>query len=229
MGAGCRAVAIDVGSVISGRFAWAALDLPGREPCGPGGEDPEGAAQIVVQALDAGRPVALGFEAPISVPAGDPSIADGWKRLGGARAGETSNGSSRPWAASAGAIVTALVAVQAAWVLGRIEHLRPGTSATTQPSRWLGGDADVLLWEAFVSGAGKPVPDQVSQHAADAAAATLTFADRLDADQLEDSDVTSDPWTPLNLAAAAALHGGLEIAVEELRLPCRVYRTAPAA
>ena len=41
-----RVVAIDVGSV-RGNFAWAALDLPGRAPVGPGGTNPEEAATVV--------------------------------------------------------------------------------------------------------------------------------------------------------------------------------------
>jgi hypothetical protein len=72
-----RVVAVDVGSVRS-NFAWAALDLPDREPVGVGGADPEGAAVAVLDALHAGLRVALGFEAPLMVPV--PSVAaDGWR------------------------------------------------------------------------------------------------------------------------------------------------------
>lgn len=96
-----RVVAVDVGSVRS-NFAWAALDFPGRRPVGEGGSHPEGAALAVLEALRAGVPVALGFEAPLMVPVSPVGPADSWKTLGRARQGETVDGRSRPWSASAG-------------------------------------------------------------------------------------------------------------------------------
>jgi len=80
--------------------------------------------------------------------------------LGQARQGETVDGRSRPWSAGAGSGALATGLVQMAWVLE------------------LAGEADLFVWEAFVSGTGKPVPAGITQHAADAAAAADTFADR---------------------------------------------------
>ena len=92
----------------------------------------------------------------------------------------------------------------------------------------MSGGADLLVWEAFVSGTGKPVPADTTQHAADAAAAADTFADRLEAGTLGESDVVCEPMSGFNLAAAAAVYAKLRIAVDELRLPAQVYRTRPA-
>ena len=89
-----RVVAVDVGSVRS-NFAWGALDLPGRRPVGEGGSHPEGAALAVLEALDAGVPVALGFEAPLMVPVSPVGPVDGWRTLGQARQGETVDGRSK--------------------------------------------------------------------------------------------------------------------------------------
>ncbi|HRI98208.1 MAG TPA: hypothetical protein PLZ93_21475, partial [Nocardioides sp.] len=88
-----RVVAVDVGSVRT-NFAWAGLDLPGRRPVGEGGTHPEGAALAVLEAIDSGVPVALGFEAPLMVPVSPVGPVDGWKTLGQARQGETADGRS---------------------------------------------------------------------------------------------------------------------------------------
>ena len=223
-----RIIAVDVGSVKK-NFAWAGLDLPGREPIGEGGRHPEGAATAVLEALGRGVQVALGFEAPLMVPVSPIGIEDGWLTLGQARQGEAADGRSRPWSAGAGSGALATGIVQLAWVLERIGSALPGLRCTTHPQPWLAGDAQLFVWEAFVSGPGKPVPAGITQHAADAAAAANTFALRFEAAALAHSDVTCAPSTSFNLAAAAAMYAGLMIAPDELRAPLQVYRTQPAA
>ena len=220
-------VAVDVGSVRT-NFAWAGLDLPGRRSVGGGGTHPEGAAVSVLTALTRGLPVALGFEAPLVLPVSHVDQFEGWKTLGQARLGETVGGRSRPWSAGAGSGALATGLVQMAWVLERVGSEIPGLPCTTRPEVWLSGGADLLVWEAFVSGTGKPVPADTTQHAADAAAAADTFADRLEAGTLCESDVVCEPMSAFNLAAAAAVYARLTIAVDELRLPAQVYRTRPA-
>ena len=208
----CRVVAVDVGSV-RGNFAWAALDLPSRRPVGSGGAHPESAAMAVLDALTANVPVALGFEAPIVVPV-SPVGVDGWLTLGQARQGESTGGRSRPWSAGAGSGALATGIVQMAWILERVGAAVPGLTCTTRPASWLDGATDLFLWEAFVSGTGKPVPAGTSQHAADAGTAADTFATRLAETRLSASDVTCDPASSFNLAAAAALYAGLSINAE---------------
>ena len=60
MSLACRVVAVDVGSV-RGKFAWAALDMPGREVAGSGSQ-PDGVAGAVAYGRERGLPIALGFE-----------------------------------------------------------------------------------------------------------------------------------------------------------------------
>jgi hypothetical protein len=222
-----RVVAIDVGSVKS-NFAWAGLDLPDRRPVGEGGRHPEGAALAVLEALADRVPVALGFEAPLMVPVSPVGPIDGWKTLGKARQGETVDGRSRPWSAGAGSGALATGLVQLAWVLERVGSGFPGLRCTTQPEPWLAGEAALFVWEAFVSGTGKPVPSGITQHSADAAAAADTFAGRLEEATLSTSDVVCAPASSFNLAAAAAAYAGLAIASGELRDQVQVYRTRPA-
>lgn len=220
-------MAVDVGSVKS-NYAWAGLDLPGRRPVGEGGRDPEGTAVAVLEALADGARVALGFEAPLMVPVSPVGPINGWTTLGKARQGETVDGRSRPWSASAGSGALATGLVQLAWVLERVGHGVPGLRCTTRPEPWLAGEAALFVWEAFVSGTGKPVPTGITQHAADAAAAAATFADRLEEATLSTSDVVCTPASSFNLAAAAAAYAGLAIANGELRDQVQVYRTRPA-
>ena len=165
-----RVVAVDVGSVRK-NFAWAGLDLPGRRPVGEGGRHPEGAALAALEALDERISVALGFEAPLMVPVSPVGPVDAWMTLGQARQGETVDGRSRPWSAGAGSGALATGLAQLAWVLERIGSALPGLRCTTRPELWLDGEAELFVWEAFVSGTGKPIPSEITQHAADAAAA----------------------------------------------------------
>jgi hypothetical protein len=128
--------------------------------------------------------------------------------------------------AGSGALTTGLV--QMAWVLQRLVTLEGPVTATTQPQRWFDGDINLLLWEAFVSGPAKPIPGEVSQHAADAAAAAATFADRWSSEASTGSDVVCAPNGSFNLAASAALYAGVDINPQEIRLPVVVLRTQPA-
>ena len=221
-----RVVAVDVGSVRK-NFAWAGLDLPGRRPVGEGGRHPEGAALAALEALDERISVALGFEAPLMVPVSPVGPVDAWMTLGQARQGETVDGRSRPWSAGAGSGALATGLAQLAWVLERIGSALPGLRCTTRPEPWLDGEAELFVWEAFVSGTGKPIPSEITQHAADAAAAADTFAERLEEETLTHSDVVCTPASSFNLAAAAAAYAGLAIPSAELREQVQVYRTRP--
>lgn len=222
-----RVIAVDVGSVLT-NFAWAGLDLPGRRLVSGGGARPDEAAVSVLAALTSGIRVALGFEAPLVLPVSPVDQVDGWKTLGKARQGETVDGRSRPWSAGAGSGALATGLMQMAWVLERVGSELPGMACTTRPEVWLSGESGLLVWEAFVSGTGKPVPAGTTQHAADAAAAADSFADRLEAGTLGESDVVCAPMSSFNLAAAAAPYANMTIGVDELRLPVPVYRTRPA-
>ncbi len=215
-----RVVAVDVGSVAKGRYAWCALDLPGLGVAGAG-TDPEETVECVNAALDERLPVALGFEAPLVLPV--PFATSGASAgLGRARPGEH----NRSWSAGAGAGALATGTVQLAWILDRLVAVRIENlpTVTTTPAAWTAGRADLLLWEAFVSGEGKPVPAEAGPHAADAAAAAKEFGERLTQKRLT-GDVTVTGYDGFNLAACAALRAGLTLVESDFRSDVLVVRT----
>lgn len=203
-------VGVDVGSVRrKGGFAWSSADASAR-----GQDDPSALGAVVVTALGAGRPVALAFECPLSVPV--PGVQDeGWQELGRARTGE----GNRSWSAGAGTGALATGLVQLAWVLAYLrDRARDTPRVTTSPERFRAGEADLLIAEAMVTSDGKPEPVDDLQDHADALAA----AKRLDgilSDGLGgvEVDVACAPQMALNLAATAAMHAGLPIDPVELR------------
>jgi hypothetical protein len=216
-------VGVDVGSVSSGRFAWAAVDTPGLGVAGQG-TDPESAVQALAGGLSSGGRAALVVEAPASVPVPATDQASAWVALGRARAGE----GNRPWSAGAGTGALATGIAQVAWMLGRLACLVPGAEVTTQPERWTAGHGPRLfLGEALVSGVGKPVPTETGPHAADAEAAARLLAERVGELPELETDVRCAPQHAFNLLAAAAMWAGLDIQDDELRLEVLVLRARP--
>jgi hypothetical protein len=219
-----RVVAVDVGSVRTGSFAWAAVDVPATGSGLAGyGSDPATAVESVAEALAGGRPAVLALEAPMAVP-----VPEDWALLGRGRAGE----GNRPWSAQAGAGAMGTGIVQAAWMLAGLGRGVPGVTVTTQVPRWVGegerhGGARLLLVEAFVSGAGKPVATVLGQHAADAEAAARAVAERLASGG--GTDVVCAPHRAFNLLAAGAMWAGLEIGADELGMDVLVVRARPVS
>ncbi|MGW7664187.1 hypothetical protein [Streptomyces sp. NPDC054756] len=215
-----RVVAVDVGSVRTGSFAWAAVDTPGSGLAAHG-EDPAGAVQALTAALTGGVSAVLALEAPMSVP-----VPDDWRLLGKGRVGE----GNRAWSASAGAGALATGLAQGAWLLAELARALPGLAATTQVRRWRGtadgGAAPLLLVEAFVSGQGKPVPTELGPHAADAEAAARAVALRL-AGEGGGTDVACAPQRAFSLLAAQAGWAGLSLAGDEHALDVLVVRARP--
>lgn len=215
-------VGVDVGSVRrKGGFAWSLADASAR-----GQDDPSALGAVVVTALDAGRPVALAFECPLSVPV--PGVLDGgWQELGRARAGE----GNRSWSAGAGTGALATGLVQLAWVLA---YLRDQASecprATTSMERFTAGEADLLIVEAMVTSDGKPEPvDGLQDHADALAAAKRLHEILIGGPNLFEADVACGPHTAFNLAAMAAMHAGLPIDLAELRQDVPVAKVRPIA
>jgi hypothetical protein len=215
-------VAVDIGSVVPpSKFAWAAFDVPGRDLV-TGGEDPESAVSALVPGLLAGAQAVLLLEAPMSVPVpgGQPGT---WHGLGKARHGER----NRPWSAVAGAGALATGLAQGAWMLRQLAALVPGLAVTTQFQAGLGGGAQLLLAEAFITAAGKPEPLAAGQHAADAAAAGLALLEMLDSPATLTSSVCCSPQESFNLLAAMALWAGLRIDPAELQAEVLVVAARP--
>jgi len=198
----------DVGSISGQKFGWAAKSSGWEES----GSSIEELGSSVARDLEAGSPVALGFECPLFVPfVADPS------RLGSARGGE----GSRPWSAHAGATSLTTGLVQVAWLLGRIQQL------TNQRHRaflnWTDFSVEyrgLFIWEAFVSASAKR-----QSHIDDARAAVEAFIEAL-----------PDPRSCLqcgdgvySLVGAALLRTGWATDIEVLSQPCLVIRATARA
>ncbi|QHC01308.1 hypothetical protein EK0264_14130 [Epidermidibacterium keratini] len=209
---------VDVGSLRRpGGFSWATPD--GQD----GADDPSALGAVVVSALNEGRSVALALECPLSVPVpGD----EEWKQLGRGRMGE----GNRPWSAGAGAAVLTTGLVQLAWLCQHVvEHCSTLPRTTTQLSRFLSGEAELLLAEAMVTSDGKPKTVDRGQDHEDALAAAQRLAGILTAaraGEAVETDVSCSQGA-LNLAATSALHAGLPIASDELRLDVLVAKVRP--
>jgi hypothetical protein len=164
---------VDVGSPTGG-MAWARLE-DDSTAIPTGSADFERAASRIAEDLRSGAAVAIGFEAPGCVPVPVDVVM-----LGKARTGEVRAGISRPWSYGAGAYVTTMAIQLSAWLL-RSVRAQVGEEAlprlTLDPASWT-QSANVLLWEAFVSGPGHaraPNAHGVSEHIQDAATAAAAF------------------------------------------------------
>lgn len=107
----------DIGSIPRERFAWARR-LPAQ--ASEAEHDPtsiEAMASAIVACLQAGTPVAVGFEAPLFLPVPETPNA-----LGKAR---PTDAGAPSWSSQTGACVMATGIVQAAWVLRRIFEQYP--------------------------------------------------------------------------------------------------------
>ena len=185
----------DVGSVANGNFGWADSD-------GAGGDNPSELAACVASALQAGRPVALGFECPLFIP-----LPDSERDLGRGRAGE----GSRPWSAGAGCGALATGLVQAIWTLSEVRKASPqACMAYLAWNVFVDAGSGLLLWEAFVSGAAKG-----NGHRDDARLAVEAFAARMPNPA---TDITAP--NPVSLAGFALLRAGWPLGLEALRTAC---------
>lgn len=154
--------------------------------------------------LVAGRPVALGFEAPIWVP-----FRTNLTAFNKGRGGVEST-MKRPWSAGAGATVTTQALALMPLCLKILKMATNGQDipATTIPADWF-RDRGLLVWEAFVSGKQKG-----SDHSDDAELAVKAFMGR---GRALDSDIPAQP--AFSMAAAALLATSWPVRLEELTLP----------
>lgn len=198
----------DVGSIAGGSFAWARR-LPGtdnEEVHQP--KSIESLAASVVQALRAGEPVALGFEAPLFVPVpGDP------KRLGKAR---PCDAPSPSWSSSVGASVLATAMAQVPWTLRFIREEVPDLRVHLQWPPFAEQQGGLLLWEAFVSGAAKG-----DTHEEDARSGVQAFCEQLPNPGDAGASATERPFS---VVAAAAIWAGLDLPTQEMRSGCLLVR-----
>jgi len=198
--------AIDVGSLVN--IGW----WRAQGSAGLGGHDLDELIASIVADINDGTPVALGFEAPLFIPR--PSTTDGLNKQ---RLGER----GRPWCAGAGTGALALGIQQAAYVLSGIAlGIGRKVEVSFDPEALTAGTAQLLIWEAFVTGKAKN-RSSLTPHVDDARAAVTELQLRFDrgsvSSDLADVDV-------LSLAATALLVSGLTDDAGLLTLPCVVVR-----
>jgi hypothetical protein len=163
----------------------------------------------VAEELDAGRPVALGFECPLFIPLRDDEAA-----LTSGRPGED----SRPWSAGAGSGALAVGLVQVAWTLQEVRHLCSIEHlASLSWDQFASSRSGLFLWEAFVSG-----PAKSGSHVGDAEAAVRAFCGSLPDPRA--ANAISCSSSVYSLVGSALLRTGWRHDIEVLKEPCLVIR-----
>jgi len=161
----------DVGSVEQGNFGWCRALSP-QEDDVTSGTDIYDFAKVIADDLSAGKRVAIGFECPLFVPVTDDPVS-----LTKARKGEA----NRPWCAGAGSAVLATGLAECVWIFERIRCLaRVPVQPTFHWEQCISREANLFIWEAFVTGTAKA-----------ASVATLL--------QVRKSPAAIAPWSALNL------------------------------
>jgi hypothetical protein len=163
--------------------------------------------------LKAGHRLALGFEAPIWTP----RRAD-LTRLTQSRGG-VERKLCRAWSAGAGCGALSACLALMPWCLKTLHDVTGPLRATTDVVQFAAGHGQLLVWEAFVSGAAK-----APLHHEDAALAVAAFVSRF-------PDIESDvpPEDAVNHAATALYIAGFEIETREFGQPGLVVCAFSAA
>ncbi len=206
--------AVDVGSIARKRLGWARAYAP------DGKVDPQAQETHIERLVDAlaadlqaGRPVALGFECPLYVPV--PTDA---QLLGKARIGE----GNRAWSAGAGSGALATGLVETCWVLRALHERESDVPAHVDWPSFQRSRRGIFLWEAFVSAKAKAADPT---HHGDAAIAVERFfavlPDPTTADEL-------DAPSPFSLIGAALVWSGWSDDVSLLRRKCLVVKALAA-
>lgn len=196
--------AVDVGSVKKNRFGWCRKEGQNLELS----HDIRKLVSGVVEDLEQGKRVALGFECPLFVPiTGEPEL------LTSARVGE----GNRAWSAGAGCGALATGLSETVWVLERIrQDMTKPIVPTLDWQRFRDFDANLFLWEAFVTGNAKGI-----HHMNDAEIAAEKFWLCLE-DIPGATAVTAE--APFSLIGAALLRSQLTADLSVLFEPCVVLR-----
>jgi hypothetical protein len=204
------AYAVDAGSIPKGRFAWAC-----SKDRSAWSSSIDELAEAIAADLRGRRKVALGFECPLFIP-----VSDEPDELGKARDGEcTPETGSKPFTAAAGACATMTGLPSLAWVLRAVHEGAPEAKATTRWDAFESGDAEVFVWEAFVSG-----KEKTNSHQSDALAAMEAFEKSLSA-MSTPTRVTCE--NPLSLAGTAILWAGMSDDLSLLHDAAVVLRPLP--
>lgn len=197
--------AADIGSVRQDRFGWCRATSPEQSVTG---RDIHAFVEGITSDLSNCTKVALGFECPLFVP-----VADDPQALTNARQGEN----NRAWSAGAGSGSLATGLTICAWVFEKIHRLvRAPVQCTVDWPVFISTEANLFVWEAFVSGAAK-----ATSHHGDAEIAAQAFWAKYP-NIAEANSITAQ--NPYSLVGAALLWAGLTKDSFILSQPCIVIK-----
>ncbi len=201
----------DIGSVRRGNFGWARLVVDATDSACNTGSDIHSFADALAADINAGHPVAVGFECPLFVP-----VPDDPNDLTSARPGE----GNRAWSAGAGAGSLATGLTETVWILERVRRRLSTPCAVHtkwKPFQLIGG---LFIWEAFVTDTAK-----ADTHHGDAELAVLGFREALPDPEKQNAIVCGGPVR--SLIGGALLQSGWVSDLAWLAEPCVVVRVRP--
>ncbi len=196
--------AADIGSISNNKFGWCRSASKSDYKLG---RDIRDFAKRISDDITNNRKVALGFECPLFVPVTKNPIG-----LTSKRDGE----GDRPWSASAGTCVLAAGLSECVWVFEQIRDIsKVNINPTFDWDYFIREDANMFIWEAFVTGKAKSLSDE-----GDARIAANTFWDRY-------PNIISDVFAenPYSLVGAALLRAGLSEDLKFLSQQCIVIKS----
>ena len=130
----------DIGSIRRGNFGWARLEVVANDSrCTTGCEIQEFVDTIAAD-INAGHPVALGFECPLFVP-----VPEDPGNLTSARPGE----GNRAWSAGAGAGSLATGLTETVWILDRVRRQLSGHCAVHVKWDSFQQSQGLYIWEGI--------------------------------------------------------------------------------
>jgi hypothetical protein len=196
----------DIGSVRQDHFGWCRAISQTQSV---NGKDISVFVQSIVNDLSNGSKIALGFECPLFVP-----VASDPQGLTSARQGET----NRAWSAGAGSGSLATGLTICAWIFEKIHCLaQVSVQPTVEWASFVSTEANLFIWEAFVSGTAKAV-----SHHGDAEIAARTFWAKYPNIVKANAITTQNPYS---LVGAALLRAGLTRDLSILSKPCIVIKS----
>lgn len=199
--------AVDVGSVKKGNFGWCRACISNNNMYS--NTSINELIESISHDINSGTKVALGFECPLTL-----NLPESPDNLTSARKGE----GDRAWCAGAGCGALTVGLVESAWILERISE---GCSCRIIPSlnweNFISSDANLFLWEAFVSSKAKG-----TSHEEDAMIAVMTFMAAYPNIGCA-SAIRND--NPYSLIGAAILRAGLSSDIRLISQDCIVIKT----
>lgn len=207
----------DVGSIPEDNFGWARMTDKNGQDGVAGGDDIETLLDLVVEDLNEGQKVTLGFECPLYI-----QVRDEPEEL--ARQRKEEKGPSRAWSAGGGATILPTGIVQCLYLLRMLKKRLGRKDITTflDPGGFNASDGPaLLLWEAFVSGEDKP--DEGVEHVRDAIAAVDAFFE-----EYRDDELTRTDERVHSLIGSALLRTGWTDDPGVLSEACPFVRPAPS-